>query len=909
MKRNFATLLLTLYFSQLYHSQITVDPPPITTTSEPPITTTTTSSCVVCPANPNRPCAGSVSTIQTADCDNCLSTTCIVPETTDPPTTTSSRTSSSTTTKISSVVPTKTSTSSETCTIEDTYSVPANNFINLATYDNLLNSPGVNPRTDIFWKTLSKNCPAEAMNSIILNTAFITTYFCYQDISLNSKPNASIADSLCTINNVNLPKICQSTCKSVIDSIKAFLSQAENINLCPNLDLNASLNQIYDNCMTYSSTDANCVGSISLESKNSCGFKSTAVQAEYCRINKNPACCIVEPPPSNFPLIVGILVAIGVVLLGVVLVLTCAKLRSAKTDDDEDFLKTPVLGNGSTTGPPSTTGGYAISNYTNRPSTLDRNMANRHSLNLAARPATLERNQANNNQIKKYTVLQDYLPNASDELDLRIGDVVLLNVVYNDGWGHAYNETTNMEGALPLGSKKLLLASGLLGGSVIALYYKKNTKSTINNQLELNPSANSAKNSSVDQFLKKNEKTLQNLHFNTVNSNDPCEDRYCESYYKDNLILGIFDGHGGYQCSEVVSKNLPLYIAKELETIKNTKENKNRKDAVTKALKNAFLNLDHDLLIGNFTDEKGNFFKPALAGSCAIVAYFDGEKGEDLYIASTGDCRAVLGKRKIDGNFEAIQLSEDQTIKNPHEYGRKQRMLELHPEELNTLFVKGRVLGGLMPTRAFGDARYKWPLETMVPILQQTPNKKGRGRSVPPNYKTPPYVTEPEVVHYKITQPHLSKNINGEDVLTGDLFLLLACDGIYDELSSEEAVECVNRYLQHSSLLPTSKNMLQKDKNNNLLPKYEFKKDENCMTNIIRNSLLVAAREDNLKKLMAIPAPNCRRYRDDMTGYVLFFNNGQNFNEKIENIEEVDLKNFNNKKSFRIAKFLEENKI
>lgn len=33
------------------------------------------------------------------------------------------------------------------------------------------------------------------------------------------------------------------------------------------------------------------------------------------------------------------------------------------------------------------------------------------------------------------------------------------------------------------------------------------------------------------------------------------------------------------------------------------------------------------------------------------------------------------------------------------------------PDEANTVIMRGRVLGGLEPTRAFGDARYKWSRE------------------------------------------------------------------------------------------------------------------------------------------------------------------------------------------------------
>jgi pyruvate dehydrogenase phosphatase len=31
-----------------------------------------------------------------------------------------------------------------------------------------------------------------------------------------------------------------------------------------------------------------------------------------------------------------------------------------------------------------------------------------------------------------------------------------------------------------------------------------------------------------------------------------------------------------------------------------------------------------------------------------------------------------------------------------------------HPGEENTVIMRGRVHGGLQPTRAFGDASYKW---------------------------------------------------------------------------------------------------------------------------------------------------------------------------------------------------------
>ena len=170
------------------------------------------------------------------------------------------------------------------------------------------------------------------------------------------------------------------------------------------------------------------------------------------------------------------------------------------------------------------------------------------------------------------------------------------------------------------------------------------------------------------------------------------------------FCASIFDGHGGTECSALISQYLPHYIGVSLSKLPTSLTGRARQKAVAAALKEAFLKLDSDIINGGFDSSSpassvdaqiATALRPAVAGSCAIVAYLE---GNDLYIASTGDSRAVLGNRRGDGSFEAIELSADHTIKNPVEYAR---MLEEHPGE--EVFVRGRVLGGLMPTRAFGE--------------------------------------------------------------------------------------------------------------------------------------------------------------------------------------------------------------
>lgn len=92
-----------------------------------------------------------------------------------------------------------------------------------------------------------------------------------------------------------------------------------------------------------------------------------------------------------------------------------------------------------------------------------------------------------------------------------------------------------------------------------------------------------------------------------------------------------------------------------------------------------------------------------------------------------------------------------------------------HPaRESDTVIRHGRVQGGLQPTRAFGDAVYKWTTkegEEIADAMRAAGQPKTRNIR-PWNY-TPPYVTaRPEVTHRHLSQ-------NGEKIR----FVILATDG------------------------------------------------------------------------------------------------------------------------------------
>ncbi|KAJ3211082.1 hypothetical protein HDU67_004790 [Dinochytrium kinnereticum] len=351
---------------------------------------------------------------------------------------------------------------------------------------------------------------------------------------------------------------------------------------------------------------------------------------------------------------------------------------------------------------------------------------------------------------------------------------------------------------------------------------------------------------------------------NSVNSNDPVEDYYCQHFFNGKLIfrpLSVFDGHGGPECAALLSKYLASYIAQAISKLPALPQDHlinpspQRKRLVESALKSAFQNMDADIIGGAIDFAPDNLpldtriktnLRSALAGSCALVAYIE---GNDVYVSCTGDSRAVLGSRTSDGRFTYVDLSADQTVKNPNEYAR---LIEEHPGELETVVVRGRVLGGLMPTRAFGDARYKWSLDIQNKLLPALSR-----RSTPRNYKTPPYVTaEPEVTHYLIDPKR-------------DKFLVLATDGLYDELESEEVVSVVGEYMVSKGLVSPQTDVPQR-------PNRWLHVDDNAATDLLRNAL-GGLDEEKTKKLLAIPAPYSRRYRDDITINVLFFgeNDGQ----------------------------------
>ncbi|CAI5755974.1 unnamed protein product [Candida verbasci] len=389
-------------------------------------------------------------------------------------------------------------------------------------------------------------------------------------------------------------------------------------------------------------------------------------------------------------------------------------------------------------------------------------------------------------------------------------------------------------------------------------------------------------------------------------SNSPIEDDRAEEIVQvpilqdnniktstDWMFFGVFDGHGGWTTSSKLRDQLIGYVIHELGTIyKPVQGEENLRyvpnsATIDQAIKNGFLKLDHEIVTKNIEKllldgnkaKAAELLMPALSGSCALLSFYD-TNSKMLKVAVTGDSRAILGSFK-DNRWTVRQLSIDQTGANPTEVAR---IISEHPDEPKVI-RNGRVLGGLEPTRAFGDCRYKLPA-----TIQEKIYKQFFGRSLPNQLNSPPYVTaEPVISTTKI-------NPDNND------FLVMASDGLYEMLSNEEIIGLVVKWMEKEKMIKPQKSIWNYFNKDNNLPevsditqdkssKKPFRRlstnqgfmlqDNNVSTHLIRNALSNGGSKEQTAMLISIPNPVSRRYRDDLTVTVVFF--GKDHNNIIQN--------------------------
>ncbi len=398
-----------------------------------------------------------------------------------------------------------------------------------------------------------------------------------------------------------------------------------------------------------------------------------------------------------------------------------------------------------------------------------------------------------------------------------------------------------------------------------------------------------------------------------VASNRPCEDRLVHGTLASPRGDGgrwaawaVLDGHAGAATADVLSRALVPFVQRRLQEVFGESVGETAVEtaadetvAVERAIAQAFVDLDEDLMAAATAAPaskaslatKIKTMLPAFCGSCALLALYDAATGR-LHVACTGDSRAVLGRRRPqngnngkddkdgkddngdDGAWEAVPLSVDQTGFNADEVARLQAA---HPGEEATLVKDGRVLG-LAVSRAFGDGRWKWPLAFQQDIKRRF---YAPAPLALPQYdvRTPPYLTAEPVV----TTTQLAA---GQPA-----FLILASDGLWDAVSSRQAVDLVGGWLDpaaSASASPpvpaaTGETTAEEDGEAfdfghfwkgvswRFLPSRTVVEDANAAVHLIRNRL-GGNHGDMLGGRLAFDAPLARNLRDDVTVQVAFFN-------------------------------------
>ncbi|KAL6841014.1 hypothetical protein ACP4OV_029274 [Aristida adscensionis] len=288
------------------------------------------------------------------------------------------------------------------------------------------------------------------------------------------------------------------------------------------------------------------------------------------------------------------------------------------------------------------------------------------------------------------------------------------------------------------------------------------------------------------------------------------------------MFVGIYDGFNGPDATDYLVANLYAAVCRELSGVLLSAEGGEpaaagrggaREHEVLDALARALRGTE----AGYFAEAEARAAEcPELGmmGSCVLVVLM---KGDDVYVMSVGDSRAVLAQRAepdlsgvvIPGNhggdlagvkeeikrqFDACDMGElvAMQLTMDHSTSVYKEVRRIRSEHLDdpACIVNNRVKGSLKVTRAFGAGYLKDPRWNKALLEVFRVDYVG----------TSPYITcRPYLRHHRL--------------VPRDKFLILSSDGLYDYFTNEEVVAQVEaftarypdedpaKYLSHEILL------------------------------------------------------------------------------------------------------------
>lgn len=203
-------------------------------------------------------------------------------------------------------------------------------------------------------------------------------------------------------------------------------------------------------------------------------------------------------------------------------------------------------------------------------------------------------------------------------------------------------------------------------------------------------------------------------------------------------FFSVFDGHGGKAVSAYLKENYHKFFLSNYWT-----DDLNNSNLVKNYIKKV-----HNCIQGKLSNKNRNISYSIGSTCLSCMFYKDKNKKINYYITNLGDCRAVL----CNSSDQAVALTEDH---KPNSIEERQRIEKLG----GSVYYDHGVyrVANLSVSRAFGD-------------IDATP-----------------FLTHiPKVKKFKLKK---------------DKFMILACDGLWDALSNQQAVNFVLKKIKNLNVL------------------------------------------------------------------------------------------------------------
>ena len=231
--------------------------------------------------------------------------------------------------------------------------------------------------------------------------------------------------------------------------------------------------------------------------------------------------------------------------------------------------------------------------------------------------------------------------------------------------------------------------------------------------------------------------------------------------------FAIFDGHAGNKCAEYLRENLLRLIC----------SNKFFPENIPEAIKYGFEKAD-EFFLNNYAMINGQLIDNS--GTCGLILLI---VNNDVYIGNVGDSRCIgsFNKGKIQ-----CDITRDHKPNTPYE---KERIManggQIYQTKTNIKIEENFILrtkillgpyrvypGRLSVSRTIGDAEGK------IPIIGGNPNV---------------IISKPDIYKYNILENDID-------------YFILGCDGIFDQMSSDDVFKCVSVVIERNKELIENSN-------------------------------------------------------------------------------------------------------